>query len=282
MRIEIVYMCPFCIDNKGTPDMKGKLYVNTVKNVYHCFRCGASGKSKTLPPDMVELGRASFEDHARFGEVGRREAEVSGAVFAPLLLDTEGIMRDAVVRYLMGRGMTLLSIARHGVRYSTTANRVWFPVYGIPGGVPLWYLGHNVDGGYWMPPGKKLINHTVFRTFALPIVEERVDVVVVTEGIFDALSVGRILPAVATFGYQPPMSRLKAIPFLAKNAIVLYDPDATAEASAVTLKLLRAGVRAVQAEEHKMKNDPGASTTEELREVLCPKLVLLGGDCESQ
>lgn len=38
-RTETRYLCPYCEDNKGTPDTQGKLYINWDKRVGFCHRC---------------------------------------------------------------------------------------------------------------------------------------------------------------------------------------------------------------------------------------------------
>src|SRR6202008_3864914 len=44
---EVRINCPICSD-----DTKYHMYVNTVKNVYHCHKCNSSGKLKlTMEPD---------------------------------------------------------------------------------------------------------------------------------------------------------------------------------------------------------------------------------------
>ena len=40
---ELVYCCPWCEERKGTPDLKGNLYVNNENLKYFCQRCNASG-----------------------------------------------------------------------------------------------------------------------------------------------------------------------------------------------------------------------------------------------
>lgn len=41
---ELTYYCPMCLERHGSPDTKGKLSVNTKSLLFHCFRCGYSGK----------------------------------------------------------------------------------------------------------------------------------------------------------------------------------------------------------------------------------------------
>ena len=53
-RHEEVYICPFCVELTGSPDVEGKFYYNIVKQVGHCFRCGTvivSGGLRT--PELI-------------------------------------------------------------------------------------------------------------------------------------------------------------------------------------------------------------------------------------
>lgn len=52
---EVRYNCPECINRKGTPDLKGHLYVNTKTLVYHCYRCDFAGKIGKINVDSSLL-----------------------------------------------------------------------------------------------------------------------------------------------------------------------------------------------------------------------------------
>ena len=40
---ELIYYCPKCEERHGSPDRKGKLYVNNKSLSFYCFRCGFKG-----------------------------------------------------------------------------------------------------------------------------------------------------------------------------------------------------------------------------------------------
>lgn len=257
--MEKVYLCPYCETLGKTPDTRGKLYVNTVKHLYYCFRCGSSGGTDALPTDLIYRGESMDVDNANLRIYG---------FDAPLLLHDDSLIASMVKEHLATRHVTPRDIAFYNLRFSVDTNRIWFPVYGLTGNEPLWYAAYYLHGGYWFSPGNKMINHTLFRTFGIPMFSgKKVDKIVVTEGIFDAISVGRILPSVATFGCIPPRARLSVLPFLANNAVVLYDMDAEEEGMLVTLRL-KEMMPCTQADQSKLDGDPGDTDVEILMEIL--------------
>jgi len=52
---EIRVNCPFCVKRGKTPDTKFHLYMNSRKEVYYCFRCGARGSFSSLPNDLIGI-----------------------------------------------------------------------------------------------------------------------------------------------------------------------------------------------------------------------------------
>ena len=52
--MEIKKLCPYCGIHGLTPDVSGHLYINTVKKLYFCHRCGAKGEwdGGALPVDI--------------------------------------------------------------------------------------------------------------------------------------------------------------------------------------------------------------------------------------
>ena len=41
--VEYQYICPFCMDIVGTPDLSGHLFARSDNGIYHCYRCSAKG-----------------------------------------------------------------------------------------------------------------------------------------------------------------------------------------------------------------------------------------------
>ncbi|MHB8927798.1 MAG: DUF3854 domain-containing protein [Bacillota bacterium] len=141
---ELVGDCPFCQDRRH------HLHVNLAKGVYHCFRCGASGKvkggdkspAKSLPPVLPVRESASVEvlDHAYH------------ALLSVLVLSSEH--RE----HLLSRGLSAAQVSALAYRTMPKAGRTRIAervsaVAGEVAGVPGFYLYKE---GVWClagPPG---------------------------------------------------------------------------------------------------------------------------------
>lgn len=253
---EAIYFCPFCGDGKG------HLYLNFDKDVYNCFKCGIRGRISSLTyTTIMSLQRKR--------DCVERPDSTPDAQEAPGYdLETyEGTLRPVPVTYLASRGLGMEAILKYHLRYSPEDNTIWFPIYGVPGGSPLFWQGKQIGGAY-MTQHTKLINFSLFRTFGIPTLVGRQKNVVLTEGVFDALSVSRVAPAVAGFGKNIPDSRLQVLTFLAENVIVLLDKDAQKEAIQTTLRLQAMGISAKRGNEQLLHKDPGDSSVEVISAVI--------------
>lgn len=261
---EVVYTCPFCVLSPRTnysPDKKGHLYVNTRDNVYHCFRCGAGGLVSSLHLTGMEI-KHEFSDSL--------PSLVHQTTPGKLIHEITGLTRSIPIRYLCDiRGLTLEEVSRYGIRYSTAENKLFFPVYGIPGGEPLWYQSKSIAGGdYRTPKGNPFVACTLFRTWGSPLVSGQRPTVVLTEGVFDAIKVGRIRPAVAAFGKNIPENRIKVLTKLARFVIVLLDSDTKHLSQELVFRIRAEGTPAVMGDITRLNGDPGDTDTDVLQSII--------------
>ena len=259
MGTEDIYLCPFCIPRGYSTDTKGHLYVNRAKGVYHCFKCKAEGRSSTLPLGLTLISN--------------QQIPTTLSLYTPKtpgepVLEATGILAIVAREYLKRRHLTESEIRRYGVRYSTIDHTIWFPIYGVPGGTPLWYQGRRLNGTYYNPKGCIYAKHTMFRTFGIPILSAPVPACVVCEGVFDAIAVGKVAPAVAALGKNISDSRIKSLRLVAKRVILLLDEETTKEATLMTLRMRKLGLDAIQADETKLSGDPGDTDVDTLREII--------------
>lgn len=261
---EVVYICPFCSQSPRTnysPDDSGHLYVNARESVYHCFRCGAGGHVKDLCLTGMEL-KHEFEDN------------LPSLVHQPppgkLVYEVSGLLRTIPLRYLCDiRGLTLEEVSKYRIRYDAGINRLFFPVYGIPGGEPLWYQSKDIAGGnYRTPKGNPFASCTLFRTWGVPLFTDSKQVVVFTEGVFDAIRVGKICPAVAAFGKNIPEGRIKALTRLARFVIILLDSDTKHLSQELVFRVRAEGIPAVMGNITRLNGDPGDTDVEVLRSII--------------
>jgi hypothetical protein len=267
MSPEIRYNCPFCVLSGKSQDTKGHLYANTKRKVYYCHRCGATGPIKNLPGHIL---------HSPMGVEGRTvippfiTAPMQEDNSIPISMMEEGKLKEMVFMYLMQRGVSRFNTDTLRLRYYPDHNAILFPVYGVPGGRPLWYQEKPFGGKYLFPKNTPEISYTVFRTFGIPIIGAKQNCIVVCEGVFDAIRAGQAsgTGAVALFGKNPPDGRLMAIGMLTDKAIVLLDQDAFEEAVMLVLRLRRIGVRAKMADPSGLHGDPGATNTATLSTII--------------
>lgn len=243
--------CPFC---GGTA-----LAINVAKGVFHCWKCEESGRlSKLLGRKVSVVGterprkRRVHKDYAPPGELLPltaldRESEPwlylvnrgfdpvrlhglfgvsycrSGAKFAGGVFDTTGTI--------------VIPVRENGVDLAWQCRLTYDPDGVEPEMVP--YMGWRYDpdrGKYVKPPkyftmpgfdkGLKLFNRDGAKEFPF---------VVVTEGAFDAMSVGRC--AVAAFGKgltDEQVSLLREWPVV----VLLLDPDAEEEQERLSERIL--------------------------------------------
>lgn len=262
---EVVYICPFCALSPRTnssPDKTGHLYVNTRDNVYHCFRCGAGGPVSDLCLSRMEL-KHEFEDNL--------PSLVHQHAPGKLIHELTGLTRTIPLRYLCDiRGLTLEEVSKHGIRYNTGENKLFFPIYGIPGGEPLWYQSKAIAGGnYQTPKGNPFASCTLFRTWGVPLCVGRAKkTVVLTEGVFDAIRVGRVRPAVAAFGKNIPENRIKALTRLAESVIVLLDSDTKHLSQELVFRIRTMGTPAVMGDITRLNGDPGDTDMDTLQSIV--------------
>lgn len=117
---ELIYYCPECINRKGTPDKKGKLYVNVHNYKYHCFRCGYSGQignSIKVDPNRVYNPDTEVPDN----ELYRMACEIfesdSEEKKFPLKIPLDKVIDSPVaLNYLLQRGFTIDKINKYDLR----------------------------------------------------------------------------------------------------------------------------------------------------------------------
>lgn len=105
-REEVRYYCPECINRKGTPDTKGKLYVNVKTLKYNCFRCGYSGRigRVRVSSDRVYQEDQDVEVEEIVHDINSVYSEGSGF---DLKIPVDKIFTsDKAVKYLLDRGFT--------------------------------------------------------------------------------------------------------------------------------------------------------------------------------
>jgi hypothetical protein len=241
-----------------------KLYINPVQEIYNCFRCGKSGTLSELFGEIARGQKAPVSERQQLHVLGDK-IEMPGA-----LTELQSLSEDHPARqYISRRKFNHVELNdKFGIRYCyegrwfgghtfNTTNTLIFPIW-MGGKIVGWqsrllYMPDELtesecemfgfrkddEGDYIRPPkyftspglekGRALFNYDNAR---------RSDVVVVTEGPFDAIGVGSC--AVATLGKGVTEQQANIIKLYWRVAVVMLDPgDADKEMMELMSRLHR-------------------------------------------
>jgi DNA primase len=227
---EHYFQCPFCHNHKK------KFAINTVKTVFHCWHCGAKGRSlitlfKRLdvsPSQLKEL-RALLPDEQIRNYV---EEETTTDLhlppgYKPLWVSSKNIHYLNALKYLKNRGIAGYDIIRYQMGYAMDgpyANRIIVPSYDANNKLNYFIARSFYDSGikYKNPP-----------VWKMPLV--------LCEGVFDAIAIRR--NAIPILGKFVPKKLLKTmIKHQVKDVYVALDEDALTEAREIENSLSNYGM----------------------------------------
>jgi DNA primase len=249
------YNCPYHEDEKG------HLGVNLKKGIFHCFKCGVSGKLDDLKVSMSE-----YENKVKDFLLGKKEDKPKEDFKLSLPESFTKITQESgmAYRYLVNRGITYEEIEDFNIGYCTFGpfeERVIFPIYKADR--LTYYVGRAYtprEPKYLNAPVPKAGN--IFKTFV-----DRVDAAIICEGIFDAIKIGKKYPAICILGKViNGNDQIISIAKATKKAYVLLDRDAQKEgfiASQVLNYYIPTQVMLLE-----VTKDPGDLTDEQLEKIL--------------
>ncbi len=119
---EIRYYCPKCIERKGTPDHKGKLYVNVNNLKFNCFRCGYKGQLREVKVDDNKV----YEEEKTIDRSDLIE-KLSSVISSPstfnLKIPIEKVTENqTATQYLLDRGFTYEQMKYYDMRVGNINN----------------------------------------------------------------------------------------------------------------------------------------------------------------
>ena len=232
---EIRYDCPFCEEKRGKSDGDHKFYVNIDTLYYFCFKCETKGKLRISDKLSSLLGKSNSEVYSEIlsyvekeGAVVEKEKEES---FYKIPVQS-ALSRESAREYLLGRGLSEKDIRYYNIRLGGVSDKNFFGRVIVPNDIykGIWtdmYVGRaylkSIPEEYkYINPNKSESNGSVFHLSKIPENPERI---IITEGVFSAISAGK--EGVAVYGKYVSNVQLKRI--LAKNPKRIYeclDPDA--------------------------------------------------------
>lgn len=215
---EIRYYCPKCIERKGTPDTKGKLYVNINTLKFNCFRCGYKGQLKDVKVSDSKVYETSVDLDAK-NLIQDLEDAIGNSEPFPLLIPINKVTENPrATQYLLNRGFTYRQMEYYDMRIGNLNNE--FGRIIIPNQVSrLVYTDFYSARTYidqvpkYHNPGKEKSKIV----FNLHRIQEHTPIIVV-EGALTAIAAG--YHAVATLGKT--MTKDQASKILMKHPTVIY------------------------------------------------------------
>lgn len=250
MRSQVRIQCPNC-----PPDKSPALSVNRTTGMYHCFRCGISGKMK---------GHFRFEGAPEISHSSESLPWPEG--YKPLLPRTKGLARAMAWKYLERRGIEEWQVERYKIGFCEEGpytNRVIVPVLqGIVDPKLVYFVARSINPmesrKYLNPPSAKA--GVVFRTFI-----GQAPRAVIVEGVFDALRVEHVAPAIALLTKKATLEQLHTIAESCQEALLLLDSDAAKDSLALGGEI---GFYVPLKRLYLREGDPGSTSVPELRKLI--------------
>jgi len=239
---EVYFTCPFCHNHKR------KFAVNVLKNAFHCWHCGARGRSLITLFKKLDVSRSQLKELRSLlsdDQINNYIEEDTNTElylppgFKPLWIPSKSIHYINAIKYLKNRGITGYDIIRYQMGYTMDgpyASRIIIPSYDSNNKLNYFLARSFYESGlkYKNPPVSK--NVIVFENqinWKMPLV--------LCEGVFDAIAIRR--NAVPLLGKFVPRKLLKMmIKNKVKEVYVALDDDAITEAREIEQSLSQYGI----------------------------------------
>jgi DNA primase len=282
---EVRYCCQFCDDTKF------HLYVNRVKRLFHCFKCGVSGKitsdeTQYFLNDFEEINNALYSWSRREVKITKPPSIIktlprSLDFFTFSYLCEDSPVRKRALEYLSSRGLASEEIKNNGIRWCLDRSGIYTDciVFPIHTDVLQYFVARKIVQSkykYINAPWPKggLFYRAYNKDFFL-----KVKGVVLCEGPFDAIKIARCgFRAWAILGKKLTLEQIKTLGSVhPKKIIICLDPDAYWPAIRVKLEII-SHYPDIQVEvlHLNLDKDPGEYPTEKLRKELEDASLLFG------
>lgn len=229
--------CPYCIDRVGKVDTGFKLGISLDKNIFHCFRCEASGKIDSSFKENLSYKVDKVDVYATLMKRLRHVTTYGKTVPVELNIFSNPITQDSTpvsYEYLIKeRGFTEEFVVKNNIRsgksyeidgeeVSTWRGRVIFPY--MRGADCLYAVGRSYVGH-----SKKYINTVGSKASVVYGLEKLDGVGILCEGILSSYAAEMItgVPAVACLGKSPSMTQLSMIRNRCHTLYQSLDADVT-------------------------------------------------------
>lgn len=116
---EVVYLCPFCEEVNGTPDLVGKLYYNVEKRIGYCHRCSTPVFDTSIPT----LDQSAKELMNALSVANDEEDLLEGQEYTLDGWTTSVSDNEDVQNYLLDRNITDEIVELYRLRATETPSR---------------------------------------------------------------------------------------------------------------------------------------------------------------
>lgn len=223
--VEHRFNCPFCEEEGYGTDTKYHMYVNPKKGAFFCHRCSRGGSLRTLFRRFEEDEVGSHLPPAGIDDILRAFLHGGTLRATPVCPhpDVQGTLSPSARNYLHQRGIDSEDIKFYEIMegIGRMANRVIVPEY-HEDRLVCWVGRSMYD---WVSPKYKNAPGQTRRGSVFNLEKVISDSVIITEGVFDAISAGR--SAIALYGKhctKIQLARIVSKKF--KRYFVALDPDA--------------------------------------------------------
>jgi len=190
-----VYICPFCLSIRKSPDRVGHLFVNKSKwgGIYHCYRCGESGPllGMLYPRKPTELLTSDLE---------KENGSIEMPPFFVSLKESTNDFFPYYKDYAVKRGLTKELISKFNVGFTVDLGSVFYGrlifCFYDKGGELSFVQGRavlkDIQPKYYSR-GKKVLAKSF---------QGSVDSGLVSEGLFDMIKASKYIPSACLFTHR--------------------------------------------------------------------------------
>lgn len=237
---EIFLKCPYCEKNGKGVDSKYHLGVNTVKGIFHCFKCGEKGRVSNL----AELSLLNQEDKSKDldmlrGKLNNMFISTDRNIDLDLISWPMSAQSTPMAfKYMIDRGFTEEEINKYQLRVGKPyfdksmdreinrySGRIIFPF--ISDGKCVYFIARTLIGAE-----PKYLNSVGSKSTVVYNIDNVIgNVCIICEGIISAIAAERTIgiPAVAVLGKSISYFQLSRIRTKCNKIYLSFDSDVTDE-----------------------------------------------------
>jgi DNA primase len=242
---EFYFACPFCHHPKT------KFAVNPVKDKWHCWHCGAKGKTIFNLVRVLDLRKHEIDELRQllgnnpklkvFKENTDKVELRLPYEYTPMWQESNSLEYKHALAYLKKRNISMLDILRYKIGYCETglyAHRIIIPSYDKDNNLN-YFIGRS-----YFDSNMKYKNPMVSKNIIC--LENQIDwnsPIILCEGIFDAIAIRQ--NAIPLLGkHIPKKVQLALFENKVKQVYILLDKDAEGDAINMEQRLVNNGINA--------------------------------------